>query len=218
MVSSTSRLALGSTGLDEQDITVFNNVVLALGHNLTSSLDSTFIAKLLKEREVIHNGLNESLLKVSVDDTSGSRGLDALADRPLADLVGTGSEEAGQIQGLTHGGDNLGQTGLGAQLLALLGGRRIVAHQGQTLLEAGRDGKDGAVGRVGLDPLEQRGQVLVLLADVVLLAQVDQVHNGLGSEQEQGVDNLDLKPLLSAVMLITVLSVFQKERTPKNSV
>lgn len=198
MVSSTKHLALGSTGLDEEDITILNNVVLALGHDLTSSLDGTFIAKLLQKSKVVHDGLDEGLLKVSVNNTGGSRGLGALADGPLADLISASSEEAGQVQGLTHGSDDLRQTGLGAQLLALLGGGSIVAHQGQTLLEAGRDGKDGAVGRVGLDPLEQRRQVLVLLADVVLLAQVDQVHNGLGSEQEQGIDDLDLKQSLSA--------------------
>lgn len=141
-----------------------------------------------------------------MDDTGGSRGLDALADSPLADLIGTGGEEAGQVQSLAHGSDNLGQTGLGAESLALLLGGDIILHQGETLLEAGRDGEDGAVGGVGLDPLEQSGKVLVLLTDVVLLAQVDQVHNGLGSEKEQGVDGLDLKTMIVSKMLITGLS------------
>lgn len=195
---STKHLALGSTSLDEENITVLNNVVLALGHNLTGSLDSTFVTKLLKESKVIHNGLDEGLLKVSVDNSGGSRSLDALANSPLADLIGTGGEEAGQVQCLTHGSDNLRETGLGAELLALLLGGDIVLHQGEALLKAGRDGENGAAGGVGLDPLEQSGEVLVLLADVVLLAQVDKVHNGLCSEQEQGVDDLDLKPLLSA--------------------
>lgn len=183
---------LRSTSLDEHDISILHHIVLALGHDLTSRLNSSLIAILPQGVVVVHNGLDEGLLKVSVNDTSSRGGLDALADSPLADLVRTGGEEAGQVQCLTHGCDDLGQAGLGAQLLALLGGGGVVAHQGQTLLELRRDGQNRGAAGVLLDPLEQLGQVLVLLADVVLLAQVDQVHNGLGSEQEQGVDDLDL--------------------------
>lgn len=34
--------------------------------------------------------------------------------------------------------------------------------------------------------------MLVLLSDVVLLAQVDEIDNWLGSQEEEGVDVLDL--------------------------
>ena len=43
-----------------------------------------------------------------------------------------------------------------------------------------------------LDPLGDLGQVLVLLADVVLLAKVDEEDDGLGCEEEERVDDLDL--------------------------
>jgi hypothetical protein len=43
-----------------------------------------------------------------------------------------------------------------------------------------------------LDPLGNLREVLVLLPDVVALAQVDEVDDGLGSEEEEGVDGLDL--------------------------
>lgn len=185
-------LALGSTGLDEQDITVLDSVILALGHDLTGSLDGSLVTKLAQHAVVVGNGLDKGLLEVGVNNTGSGRGLDALADGPLTDLIRTGGEEAGQVQGGTHGSDSLGQTGLGAQLLALLRGSSIIAHQSKTLLEAGGDGENGAAGGVGLTPLEQTGKVLVLLADVVLLAQVDKVHDGLGSEQEQRVDGLNL--------------------------
>jgi hypothetical protein len=43
-----------------------------------------------------------------------------------------------------------------------------------------------------LDPGSDLGQVLVLLADVVLLAKVDEVDDGLGRKEEERVDDLDL--------------------------
>jgi len=43
-----------------------------------------------------------------------------------------------------------------------------------------------------LDPCSDLGEVFVLLPDVVALAQVDEVDDGLGCEEEEGVDGLDL--------------------------
>ena len=43
-----------------------------------------------------------------------------------------------------------------------------------------------------LDPGGDLGEVLVLLPDVVTLAQVDEVDDGLGGKEEEGVDGLDL--------------------------
>lgn len=191
-------LALSGTSLDEQDVAILDDVILALGHDLTSSLNGSFVTELTQGVVVVGNSLNEGLLEVGVDNTGGGRSLDTLTDSPLTDLISTSSEETGQVEGSTHGGDGLGQTRLGAQLLALLSSGSVIAHQSETLLEAGGDGQNGAARGVGLAPLEQTGKVLVLLADVVTLAQVDQVDNGLGSEQEQRVNDLDLKPFMLA--------------------
>lgn len=49
-----------------------------------------------------------------------------------------------------------------------------------------------------LDPLGDLGKMLVLLANVVTLAQVDQEDDWLGTEQEQWVDNLDLRTIMLA--------------------
>lgn len=96
---------------------------------------------------------------------------------------------------MTHGGDHLGQARLGVELLALLLDSSVIAQLGHALLEGRRDGHERIARRVGLDPLHDLGKVLVLLADVVPLAQVDQVHNRLGREKEEGVDDLDLRGL-----------------------
>lgn len=183
---------LSSTGLDEQDITVLDEIFLTLGHNLASSLHRAFITELTQHTVVVRDSLDESLLEVGVNDTGSGGRLDTLADSPLANLILTSGEEGGQVEGLTHGGDDLGKTRLGAQLLAFLESLSLVTHKSETLLELSRDGKNGRAGRVLLNPLEDLGEVLVLLADVISLAQVDKVHNRLGSEEEQGVDNLDL--------------------------
>jgi hypothetical protein len=55
-----------------------------------------------------------------------------------------------------------------------------------------RDGNDWVTRGVCLDPFGDLGEMLVLLADVVLLAQVDKSNDGLGREEEERVDVLDL--------------------------
>lgn len=127
-----------------------------------------------------------------MNDTRGSRCLDTLSDSPLADLIGTGGEETGQVENLAHGGDHLGKTRLGSDLLAFFLNGSVVTHKSQTLLEGCRDGDQRLPAGVSLDPFEDLGEVLVLLAEVVLLAQVDQVDHRLGCEEEKRVDNFHL--------------------------
>lgn len=185
------QLRLGSTSLDEKDITILNDVVLALGHDLALGLDFGFIAQFLQDVEIVDNGLDKSLLKVTVDNTGGLRSLGSVTDRPLADFVGTGCEEAAQLKGLAHLKDDLGQDGLSTDGLLLFLGL-LFGHAGEALLEGNGDGNDGVTFGVFLDPLNNLGQVLVLLSDEVLLRQVDQEDDGLGCEEEERVDDLDL--------------------------
>lgn len=185
------QLRLGSTGLDEQDITVLDDVFLALGHDLSLGLNFGFIAQLLQNVEVIDNGLDKGLLKVTVNDTGGLRSLGSVTDRPLADFIGTGCEEAAQLKGLAHLKDDLGEDRLSADGLLLLLDL-LLGHAREALLEGNGDGNDGVTLGVLLDPLNNLGQVLVLLSDEVLLRQVDQEDDRLGCEEEERVDDLDL--------------------------
>lgn len=57
-------LALSCTSLDEENIAVLNNVILALGHNLSSSLHRGFVSVLLESLVVEDNGLDECLFKI----------------------------------------------------------------------------------------------------------------------------------------------------------
>lgn len=43
-----------------------------------------------------------------------------------------------------------------------------------------------------LDPFDDLWQMLVLLPDVILLAEVDEVDDGFGSEEEERVNRFDL--------------------------
>jgi hypothetical protein len=160
-------------------------------------LDLGFCLQLLQEVEVVNNALDESLLKVTMNDTGGLRSLGTVTDSPLTDLISTGGEETAKVKSLTHGNDGLGQSGLAANLLALLLNLGISLEARETLLERDGDGKNGLAGRVGLDPLNNLGQVLVLLAKVVLLAEVGEVDDRLGSQKEERVDDLDLLNIVS---------------------
>lgn len=43
-----------------------------------------------------------------------------------------------------------------------------------------------------LDPFGDLGEVLVLLADIVFFGEIDEVYDGFGGEEEEGIDDLDL--------------------------
>lgn len=132
-----------------------------------------------------------------MNDTRGSWCLDTLSDCPLADLIRTGGEETGQVENLTHGSDHLRKTRLGSDLLAFFLDGSVVTHKSQTLFKGCRDGDQRLSAGVVLDPFEHLGKVLVLLAEVVLLAQVDQVDHRLSCKQEEGVDNFHLMIIVS---------------------
>lgn len=127
-----------------------------------------------------------------MDDTGSLRRLGALADSPLSDFVSTACKEAAKVQGVTHSNNDLWQSRLGSQLLALFVGLRVGFEPSQSFLKTDGKRNDGIASCVLFNPLCNFWQVLVLLANVVSLAQVDQVDNGLGSQEEQRVDNLDL--------------------------
>ena len=190
--SRTSNLALSGTSLEEDNVTVLDDVVLALGHDLALGLDLSLSAELLKSLVVVDDDLNESLLEVTVNDTSGLGRLGTVADGPHADLIRTSSEEGSEVEDLAHGDNDLGQGRGRANLLAFLRNLLVVLELGKTLLKGGGNGKNAVTRGMLLDPCGDLGEVLVLLSDVVALAQVDEVDDGLGGEEEHGVDGLDL--------------------------
>jgi hypothetical protein len=184
-------LTLRGTCLDEHNVTVFDHIIFALGQDLALCLDGGFIALLLQYLEVVHDNLDKRLLEIAVDDTGSLRGFGAIPYRPLPHLVRTSCEEAAEVERLAHGGHDLRQRGLGADVLELLGSL-CVRHGSETLFERDGYGDDRVTLSVLLDPLGNLGKMLVLLSDVVLLTEVDEEYDGLRGKQEQRVDDLDL--------------------------
>ena len=135
-----------------------------------------------------------------MNDTGGLRSLGAVADGPLADLISTAREEAAQLQSLAHLQNDLGQDGLSADVLALLGNLSVGLEASETLLERDREGNDRVAGGVLLNPLDNLGKMLVLLADEVLLGKVDEEDDGLGGEEEERVDDLNLESIALAAV------------------
>jgi len=185
-------LTLGSASFDEQNVAILDHIVLALGHNLTLGLDASFVTLLPQYTVVIHNCLNEGLFEITMNDTSSLGRLCAVTYCPLPNLVRTGCKEAAKVESLAHSGDDLGQRGLGAEILALLSSL-FLGHGTETLFKGNGDRDDWITLCILLDPLSDLGKVLVLLADVVLLAEVDEEDNGLSGKEEERIDDLDLQ-------------------------
>ena len=177
-------LSFRCPSLDQDDISIFNNIILPLREHLPRSLDIVLVAVLLQHAEVIHNALNERLLEIPVDHARCLRRLGALADSPLPDLVGSGGEEGAEFQGGAHGGDDFWEGGFCAEGFAFLRSGFVGVEAGEAFFEGDGHGDDGVAGRVFFDPAADGGEVLVLLADVVFFRKVDEVDDGLGGEEE----------------------------------
>jgi hypothetical protein len=179
------------------NITVFHDVLLTLGHDLALGLDLGLITKFLERVEVEDESLDEGLLEIVVNNTGGLRGLGASADGPLSNLIRSNSEETAKLQGLAHLENNLGQNRLSTNGLLLLLSLSLGLELSKTRLVRDGDGDKRVTLGILVDPLDNLGKMLVLLADEVLFRQVDEVYNGLGSQKEERVDDLNLDELVS---------------------
>jgi hypothetical protein len=81
---------------------------------------------------------------------------------------------------LAHGGDDLGERGFGAEGFAFLGGGLFSIEASEAFFEGDGDGDDGVAGGVFFNPAADGREVLVLLADVVFLGEVDEVDDWFG--------------------------------------
>lgn len=199
-------LRLSSTSLEENNISILHDVVFTLGHQLSRILDRSLRSELLKNIEVVDQRLDKRLLEISVNDTSRLWRLRAVSDGPLADLISSGGEEGTEVQNLAHSSNQLWQRRLDTQGLALLL-LLLLTQSRQALLKADRDWEDWVSWSVVLAPLRDLSQVLVLLADIVLLGQIDEVDDRLGGQQPQRVDMLDL--LWRPITMTHILALLQ---------
>eukprot|EP01084_Bolivina_argentea_P055545 101802_1 len=103
----------------------------------------------------------------------------------------TGGEEVDQVDGGETSGDELGDLALGAlellEVLLLLLGVQLL----QSGLHVGTKRDHGLAGLL-VDPRLELREPLVLLADVVALGHVDEEDGGLGGEELDRVEEVDL--------------------------
>jgi hypothetical protein len=175
-----------------QDIAVLDDVFLTLGHNLALGLDLGLVTELLQGVVVEDESLDEGLLEIGMNDTGSLRRLGASSDGPLSNLIRSNSEEAAKLKGLAHLKNDLGQDRFGTNVLLLLLSLSLGLKLSETRLIRDGDGDKRVTLGVLVDPLNNLGKMLVLLANEVLLGQVDEVDNGLGSQEEERVDDLNL--------------------------
>lgn len=185
-------LALGGTSLEVDDVTVLHYVLLTLGHDLALGLHLGLITKFLKDVVVEDESLDEGLLEIVVNDTGSLRRLGASSDGPLSDLIRSNCEETAKLQGLAHLKNDLGQNRVGTNVLHLLLSLSLGLKLSKTGLVRDGDGDERVTLGVLVNPLDNLGKMLVLLADEVLFRQVDEVDNGFGSQEEERVDDLNL--------------------------
>lgn len=108
----------------------------------------------------------------------------------------TAREETAEIQALAHREDGLREDGPGLEVFAFLGNLFLATEGCQMLLKGRRKGDNRVTRGVGFDPLGDVFEVLVLLADKVTLAEVDEVDDWLCCQEEKGIDDFNLfRPL-----------------------
>mmetsp|Transcript_20609 Transcript_20609/g.47086 ORF Transcript_20609/g.47086 Transcript_20609/m.47086 type:complete len:235 (-) Transcript_20609:100-804(-) len=131
------------------------------------------------------------MLEVRVDDTGSLRRLEAPPDDPGSDLVRAGCVEEGEVDHPEGGLDDLRQRAGHLLLLELgVGGRLIKVHE--IVLKGTAVRYDRGTRGVGLHPLKDGLQKLVLLTLVVIHVHVDGEEDRLGREELQLVEEDDV--------------------------
>lgn len=127
----------------------------------------------------------------SMDNPCRLRRLCPLPNTPLPHFVRARGEEACESQRSPHRDDDLADGALDAEFLAFLGDL-LITEAGEAFLEGNRKWDDDVAGAVLVDPGFDLGEVLIFLADVVFLREVDEEDDRLSSEELELVDDFDL--------------------------
>lgn len=127
-----------------------------------------------------------------MNDPSSLRRLCPVPNGPLPHLICPRCKEAAKIEHFPHGCNNFGQCGFCTQLFAFLRCLLLSLETCKALLK--RDGeRQYRIARCMLfNPFGDLRKMFVFLADVVLLAKIDKVDNGLSAKEEERIDDFNL--------------------------
>lgn len=131
------------------------------------------------------------LFDIRMNDTGSLGSLCSLPDGPGSDFIRTTGEESNQVERSVTSRGDLAQCTGSSDLLFLLQSF-FLTHVSETLLKLDREGNQEITRVVLVNPSLDLWKVLVLLADVISLRQVDKVNDGLGGEELQCVDDFNL--------------------------
>merc|ERR1719416_283621 len=190
------------TELVEDDVTVNNLVLLPFLTVLACRLDSSLATQLLQDCEIHHLGHDELLLEIGMDAPCSLRCFVSLTDRPGAYFVRSRGEEIDEMHHVESIVDDLAHGTGSLSLLQASLARRVRLDVLKFLLKRAAIGDHRATGRVGVDPVENWLQELVLLTAVVPLIHVDREHRWLGRQQHVFVETLNVtrRPILHIVL------------------
>ena len=127
-----------------------------------------------------------------MNDPSSLRCLCPISDGPLPHLICPRSEKAAEIKHLPHCRDDLGQRGLRTELITFLRCLRLSLKTCQALLKSDGERQYRIARCVLFDPLGDLRKIFVLLPDVIFLAKIDKVDDGLSRKKEERVYDFDL--------------------------
>ena len=127
-----------------------------------------------------------------MNDPRSLRRLCPIPDSPLPHLICPRREEAAEIKHLPHRRDNLRQSRFGTKLFTFLRCFRFSLETCEALLEGDGERQYRIAGCVLFDPFGNLRKVLVLLSDVIFFAEVDEVDDWLGREEEERIYGFDL--------------------------
>jgi len=137
---------------------------------------------------------NETTLEIGMDDTSTTGSLGSLTEGPALDLVLSGSEVMTKLKGtVANVDDSVDHGGLAELSSSGISGSSIgrTSSSENFGLVLSRERNHGAT-TVSGDPSLDLGKPLVLGADVVVAANVDEVDDGLGAHEEMLVEHFDV--------------------------
>ena len=137
---------------------------------------------------------NETTLEIGMDDTSTTGSLGSLTESPALDLVLSSSEVMTKLKGtVANVDDSVDHGGLAELSSSGISGSSIgrTSSSENFGLVLSRERNHGAT-TVSGDPSLDLGKPLVLGADVVVAANVDEVDDGLGAHEEMLVEHFDV--------------------------
>src|SRR3984885_5135688 len=91
--------------LEEENVSVFDDVLFALGAEEAGFFDGLLAAVLEEVGRGVTVGFDETLFEVGVDDAGCARGLGAAADGPGADLLDACGEVGDEVEEAVGGVD-----------------------------------------------------------------------------------------------------------------